>query len=84
MQLKQNRRDCYDDGYEDGLDHPYDHERGSACSEYGRAYHNGFIAGCLSIPIEIIFVPVFGANNNATIRCFVPDINIGLGFSQWF
>ena len=49
MQLKQNRRDCYDDGYEDGLDHPYDHERGSACSEYGRAYHNGFIAGCLSV-----------------------------------
>ena len=49
MQLKQNRRDCYDDGYEDGLDHPYDHERGSACSEYGRAYHNGFIAGCLML-----------------------------------
>ena len=46
---EQNRRDCYDDGYEDGLDHPYDHERGNACNEYGRAYHNGFINGCVTV-----------------------------------
>src|SRR5918995_7063382 len=37
---EQNRRDCYDNGYEDGLNHLYI-ERGSACSEYGRAYYNG-------------------------------------------
>jgi hypothetical protein len=40
---------AYDDGYEDGLDYPYDHERGSACSEYGRAYCIGFIVGCVTV-----------------------------------
>ena len=27
-----------------------------------------------------MFVPVLGRNLNATIRCFVPDINIDPGF----
>jgi hypothetical protein len=46
---EENRRTCYDDGYEDGKNNPYDHERDFRCEEYGSGYHNGFIAGCMSV-----------------------------------
>ena len=37
-QLKEEiTQDCCDDGYEDGHIHPFEHERNSACQEYG--YH---------------------------------------------
>jgi hypothetical protein len=45
----ENRQDCYDDGYEDGRNNPFDHERNSGCDDYGRAYYEGFIDGCVSV-----------------------------------
>ena len=47
---EENRRDCYDDGYEDGKNsNSFDDDRGSSCSEYGNAYEDGFSAGCQSV-----------------------------------
>lgn len=37
---------CYDRGYEDALDHPFDSE---AYEECGRAYYSGFKDGCLAV-----------------------------------
>jgi hypothetical protein len=35
----------------------------------------------LVIPIGVgVVIPVLGTNLNATIRCFVPDVNIDPGF----
>jgi hypothetical protein len=46
---EENRRSCYDDGYEDGeQENPVDRDRQWACDEFG-GYDNGFIAGCMSI-----------------------------------
>lgn len=45
---EENRRDCYDDGYEDGRNNPFDQERNQGCNEYSRSYYNGFLAGCES------------------------------------
>jgi hypothetical protein len=38
---------CYEIGYEDGQDHPFDSE---AYEECGRAYYSGFKDGCLAVP----------------------------------
>jgi len=47
---EQNRRNCYDDGFEDGkISNSFNKDRDSACSEYGNAYENGFTAGCQSV-----------------------------------
>jgi hypothetical protein len=47
---EQNRRDCYDDGYEDGNNsNSFNKDRDSACSEYGNSYEDGFSAGCQSV-----------------------------------
>lgn len=37
---------CYNKGYEDGLDHPYNHETSRKC---GDTYHDAFIEGCMSV-----------------------------------
>jgi len=46
---EENRRNCYDDGYEDGRNNPFDHDRDSGCSDYSSSYYNGFLAGCESV-----------------------------------
>ena len=46
---EQNRRDCYNDGYEDGQNNPFDHDRDNGCFDYSNSYYNGFIAGCESV-----------------------------------
>jgi hypothetical protein len=46
---EENRRVCYDDGFEDGLNNPFDHERNNGCNDYGRAYYDGFVDGCTSV-----------------------------------
>jgi len=47
---EQNRRDCYDEGFEDGKNsNSFNKDRDSACSEYGSAYEGGFSAGCQSV-----------------------------------
>jgi len=47
---EQNRRDCYDEGFEDGKNsNSFNKDRDSACSEYGSAYEVGFSAGCQSV-----------------------------------
>jgi hypothetical protein len=44
---EENRRQCYDDGFEDGKNsNPYDKDRDKGCSEYSGSYRNGFSAGC--------------------------------------
>ena len=43
---EENRRTCYDDGYEDGGTGAYDRERESRCSEFGDPYNDGFMAAC--------------------------------------
>lgn len=45
---EENTQRCYDDGYEDGQNNPYDHERDFRCDEFGSPeYYDGFIAGCV-------------------------------------
>jgi hypothetical protein len=46
---EENRRTCYDDGYEDGEKGQagsFDKERNFRCGEFGSTYENGFMAGC--------------------------------------
>jgi hypothetical protein len=43
---EENRRDCYDDGYEDGKEDTFDSERNYRCSEFGDPYRDGFMAAC--------------------------------------
>jgi hypothetical protein len=43
---EENRRTCYDDGYEDGKTNTYDREREQSCSEFGDPYRDGFMAAC--------------------------------------
>ena len=40
---------CWDDGYEDGRNNLFDHDRNRGCDDYGRSYYEGFIAGCVSV-----------------------------------
>ncbi|MGE5662376.1 MAG: hypothetical protein ACM3X1_09050 [Ignavibacteriales bacterium] len=47
---EENRRACYDDGYEDGRNsNSFNKDRDSACSEYSNSYESGFSAGCQSV-----------------------------------
>jgi hypothetical protein len=47
---EENRRNCYDDGYEDGKNsNSFNNDRDSGCSEYGSAYEVGFSVGCQSV-----------------------------------
>lgn len=47
---EENRRNCYDDGFQDGENsNSFNDDRDHACSEYGSAYESGFKAGCESI-----------------------------------
>jgi hypothetical protein len=45
----ENMEACYDDGYEDGRNNPFDHDRNEGCNDYQNMYYNGFIAGCQSV-----------------------------------
>jgi hypothetical protein len=46
---KENRSNCFYDGYEDGkADRPFNKDRDSACSEYSSSYNSGFSTGCES------------------------------------
>ncbi len=47
---EENRRKCYDDGFEDGLnDNSFNKNTDSGCSEYSNMYEIGFMTGCRSI-----------------------------------
>ena len=47
---EENRRACYDDGYEDGKNsNSFNNDRDNGCSEYGNAYEGGFSVGCQSV-----------------------------------
>jgi hypothetical protein len=47
---EENRRGCYDDGYEDGRNSSsFNKNRDSGCSEYSNSYESGFSAGCQSV-----------------------------------
>jgi hypothetical protein len=42
---------CYDAGYEDGRDNPFNHDTYDHCADSGEddEYYDGFIEGCMSI-----------------------------------
>ena len=40
---------CWDDGYEDGQNNPFNQERNKGCNDYQNMYYKGFIAGCESV-----------------------------------
>ncbi len=47
---EENRRNCYDDGFEDGNSSlAFNKDRDHGCSEYNSAYRYGFRAGCESV-----------------------------------
>ena len=41
--------DCFDIGYRDGLDRPFDHEKYEECKAAASSYYHGFINGCMSV-----------------------------------
>jgi hypothetical protein len=41
--------DCFNAGYRDGLDHPFDHEKYEECKAAASSYYHGFINGCMSV-----------------------------------
>lgn len=46
--------ECFDDGYSDGKDNPFDRDKyaecgGSSGGPGNNEYYNGFVAGCLSV-----------------------------------
>jgi hypothetical protein len=40
---------CWHDGYIDGQDHPFDHDRNEECKDKGNQYYEAFIQGCKSV-----------------------------------
>jgi hypothetical protein len=47
---EENRRQCYDDGFNDGQNsNPFNKDRDKRCSEYSNLYETGFRAGCRSV-----------------------------------
>jgi hypothetical protein len=49
----ENAQDCYDAGYEDGRDFPFDGGANDICRQFtddqGNPYYTGFIYGCMSV-----------------------------------
>ena len=49
----ENAQDCYDAGYEDGRDSPFDGGANDICRQFtddqGNPYYSGFIFGCMSV-----------------------------------
>ncbi|MGC1134807.1 MAG: hypothetical protein WA941_18410 [Nitrososphaeraceae archaeon] len=41
--------DCFNTGYRDGRDHPFDHEKNEECKGAASSYYHGFINGCMSV-----------------------------------
>jgi hypothetical protein len=49
----ENAQDCYDAGYADGRDFPFDGGANDLCRQFpddqGNPYYRGFIDGCMSV-----------------------------------
>jgi hypothetical protein len=49
----ENTQDCYDAGYKDGRDSPFDGGANDICRQFtddqGNPYYSGFIYGCMSV-----------------------------------
>lgn len=41
--------ECWHDGYLDGGDNPFDHDRNEECRDKGNQYYRAFIHGCMSV-----------------------------------
>lgn len=70
---EENRRNCYDDGYEDGRNNPFDRERNNGCNDYQDMYYKGFIAGCESAGNTKEMCSSSGHNNNSGDNSNEPD-----------
>lgn len=71
---EENRRTCYDDGYDDGNNFRYDHERRYRCSEFGDPYRDGFMAACQ-------FENTYDFCNSSTVTQTQEQTNITAGVS---
>lgn len=40
--------ECWYDGYEDGQDNPFNHDRNKECIDKGNQYYRAFIHGCMA------------------------------------
>ncbi len=49
----ENAQDCYDAGYEDGRNSPFDGRTNDICRQFtddqGNPYYSGFVYGCVSV-----------------------------------
>jgi hypothetical protein len=41
--------ECWYDGYADGQDNPFNHDRNEECKDKGNQYYRAFIHGCKSV-----------------------------------
>ena len=70
---EQNRRNCYDDGYEDGSNNSFDQGRNKGCSDYSSSYYNGFITSCESAGNTKEMCPSSSHNYNSGDNSNDPD-----------
>ena len=47
--LASGKYDCFNTGYQDGQEHPFDRERYEECKAAASSYYHGFINGCMSV-----------------------------------
>lgn len=72
--LKQaNMNKCWDDGFEDGQNNPFNQERFEGCHDYQDMYYKGFIAGCKSAGNTKEMCASSGHNNNSGDNSNEPD-----------
>jgi hypothetical protein len=49
----ENAQDCYDAGYQDGRDSPFEGRANDICKQFtddqGNPYYSGFVYGCMSV-----------------------------------
>jgi hypothetical protein len=45
---EENEQTCYNVGYQDGLNRPFDQQKNKGCDDYGSQYYHGFMTGCMA------------------------------------
>lgn len=69
----ENMDKCWDDGYDDGRNNPFDHDRNNGCRDYQNMYYRGFIAGCESAGNTKEMCASSGHNNYSGDNSNEPD-----------
>jgi hypothetical protein len=84
----QNMGKCWDDGFEDGQNNPFNQERDFGCGDYRDMYYKGFIAGCESAGNTKEMCSSSGHNNFSGDNSNEPDrlkvtVTLNIPFS-WY